>query len=727
MAMSDPQNDIEATAARVDRKDAELIVRGWNLLFNRCFSYAFDHPLVQETIPRVWELFRSAIQRTGALNIQLLEAMFFIDGADVMYQPNNRRIADHLRRFKIESLTLGGGFSTQDFSVFVDACSLTHPDAASFLRYYQSRGGARLEVNQVSMRAVRGDEVVANAGTMRGPGGGFGGGEGGSGGGGDERFEDIVLKAMVGRLTAQELEGNVALVQMLADPQALGKAAIEGTQGVAPQARAAGMGQMVLNVLSHFATQQAKQGFSVEELLAGIYAMRGEMLSMVKSQKTLEQGLAEEEVEAATDGAFDQTVCRIILDEFRSSKGNAKRVAHVLGRVVPGKKELRRILPKLKDTLLSAGCGLPEWYGLVKELSVVVQGDKALEELASAAAEMGVAPDEILAELRKDPKGAAKLLVVASEIRRAGGDPSGDAALQAMLESMEQAGQKLTDDTGESPAEVAGAVQAYNRLQTEVRQELSGRDMAPEVRNNLMRKLDLRATRTLTDLKAKVLAAQLRDQDGSIDSKAGVLGELIQDEGEIEGVLEMAFNLVGADELIHQIGAQIAEKVRHRLREERERAASRDLPAGVYPKAVAEFFLRYETRRASRYGVPFSAMLLSFQGLPEDREWLDMYGNELRGLFHVLAGDLRAHLREVDFLGSMGYNRILVVLPMTVEANATLVARKVRERLGREVALPTGDRVWVRPRIGVASFGQTESDGLREIMARLSQNWQEDI
>ena len=28
---------------------------------------------------------------------------------------------------------------------------------------------------------------------------------------------------------------------------------------------------------------------------------------------------------------------------------------------------------------------------------------------------------------------------------------------------------------------------------------------------------------------------------------------------------------------------------------------------------------------------------------------------------------------------------------------------------------------------GVAAFGQTESDGLREIMARLSQNWQEDI
>jgi len=719
--MSDPQNGIEG-ASRVDRKDAELIVRGWNLLFNRCFSYAFDHPLVQETIPRVWELFRSALQRAGVLNIQLMEAMFFVDGADVMYQPNNRRIADHLRRYKIESLTLDASFNAQDFAVMVDACALTHADPASFLRYYNSRGGAHLEVNQVSMRAVRGDEVVASVASHPGAASGTGGSSPGG-----ERFEDIVLKAMVGRLTAQELEGNVALVQLLADPQALGRAAIEGTQGVAPQARAAGMGQMVMNVLSHFATSQAKQGFSVEELLAGIYAMRGEMLAMVKSQHALDQGLAETEVESATDGAFDQTVCRIILDEYRSSKGNSRRLAHVLGRVVPGKKELRRILPKLKETLISSGCGLQEWYGLVNELSAVVQTDKALEELSAAAAEIGVTPDEILSELRKDPRGAAKLLVVASEIRRAGGDPSGDAALQALLESMDQAGQKLTDNVGDSLPEVSGAVAAYKNLQAEVRLELSHKDLPPELRGNLMRKLDLRATRTLTDLKAKVLAAQLRDREGSIDEKAGMLGELVQDEAEIDGVLEMACTLVGGDELVHQIGVQIAERVRLRLREERERAASRELPAGVYPKAVAEFFLRYETRRAARYGVPFSAMLVSFQGLPEDKEAMDAHGAGLRGLFHVLAGDMRTHLREVDFVGSLGYNRILVVLPMIVEPNAKMVMKKIREHLGREVVLPGGERVWVRPRLGVASFGQSESDGLREIMARLSQNWQEDI
>jgi hypothetical protein len=726
MAMSEPHSGIENTG-KIDRKEAEFLVRGWNLLFNRCFSYAFDHPLVQETIPRVWELFHAAISHSGSLNIQLLEAMFFVDGADVMYQPNNRRIADHLRRFKVDSLSLGSGFSARDFSVLIDASSLTHPDPSAFLRYFVSHGGQHLEVNQVSLRAMRGDQMGSGSPSA--------GGTGGTGvfstlnptAGGEERFEDIVLRAMVGRLTAQELEGNVALVQMLADPQAMGRAAVDGTKGMAPSSRPEGVGQMVMNVLSHFATSQAKQGFTVEELLAGIYAMRSEMMGLVKSQQTLEQGLAQEEVEAATDSAFDQTVCKIILDEYRQSKGNARRVAHVLGRVVPGKKELRRILPKLKDAFIQNGASIPEWYGLVKELSTALQGEKALEDLVAAASEMGVSSDEVVAELRKDPRSAAKLLVVAAEIRRAGGDPSSDASIQALLEAVDRTGDLLVEGAEAGAEQALEAVRSYGKLQTEIRQELSTKEMAPELRTNILRKLDLRSQRTLQDLKARVLAQQLQDGAASLDAKVATMGELVRDEGEIDGLLELAMQMVGGDDLARQVAAQIAERVRYRIVEERERAASRELPQGVYPKAVTEFFLRYESRRASRYGVPFSALLISFQGLPEDREAVDANGPALRGLFNILAGDLRTVLRDVDFVGSLGFNRLLVVLPMTVEEGLDSVLRKIRDRLAREVALPDGSRAWVRPRLGWASFDHSEQDGLKEIMSKLSQKWQEDI
>ncbi len=724
MADGQPGMDV---ASRLDRRDVELLVRGWNLIFNRCISYSFQHPLVQETVPKVWALVEQAIHRCdGTLNILLQEAMFFVDGVDVMYQPNNRRIADHLRRFGVESISLQHGFSGADFAILVDACSLTHPDAPTFLRYIEQKGCRTLDINKVSLRAVRDGE-----------GGGMGGGTGtfdvfpsvtgGHAGTEPGSFEDIVMRAMVGRLTASEMEGNVALVQMLADPQAMGKAAIEGTAGLAPEARAAGMGQMVFNVLSHFATQKARAGFSIEELLAGIYAMRSEMLTMVRAQKNLTQGLMEEDVEAAADSAFDQTVGRIILDEWLSSKGNVKRVAHVLGRVVPGKKELRRILPRLKVQLLGAGCSLQDWYALVAELANILHGDKALEQLAEAAVEFGVGADEVVQELRRDPRGAARLLLVASEIRRSGGEQAAEQAIQAMLDTLENAGDRLAEEAEASPDKAVHIAGMMERLHGQMRQELSSREMDSALKGTIEKKLDLRMHRAMGDLKARVFATTLRDPDQEMDVKVGTMCELVRDEGEVEGLMGLALSLAGGDETVQAVARQIADRVRARLREDRERAASRELPQGVYPKAVAEFFLRYETRRCARYGVPFAVLLVSLQGLPEDKESLERDSGALRGLFHVFAGDLRRLLRDVDFVGSLGYNRLLVVLPMTVADNLQAVLDKIRHNLQREIALPGATRGWVRPRIGQAAFDRPDGAGLREVMAAVSQKWQEDV
>lgn len=723
--MAEVQPGMDATS-RLERKEVELLVRGWNLLFNRCFSYSFQHPLVQETVPKVWALFQKNMELCGgSLNIMLQEVMFFIEGCDVMYQPNNRRVADHLRRFGVESISLQKGFGPDDFSILIDATSLTHPDAAAYLQYIRQRGSSKVDVNQVSLRVIREGETVGATGS-------FGGGGGGSShpgtseeGGGS--FEDIVMRAMVGRLTATELEGNVALVQMLADPQSMGRAAIDGTAGLAGEARAAGMGQMVMNVLSHFATQKARSGFSIEELLAGIYAMRSEMLSMVKSQRGLDQSLAEEEVEAAADAAFDQTVGKIIVDEWRGSKGNVKRVANVLGRVVPGKKELRRIMPRLKAGMLESGCSIQDWYALVAELGTILQGDKALEQLAEAAQEFGVTPDEIVSELRRDPKGAAKLLLVASEIRRTGGDQAAEIAIQSMLDTLDNAGERIAEEAAKAPEKAAELAGMMDRLHGQMRHELSSRSFEPAVRGNIEKKLDLRMHRAMSDLKARVLATHLSDRGQGVDEKVGALTELVKNEDEIDGVVGMALSLLGGDDAVREIARQIQEKAHQRIREEKERAASRELPAGVYPKAVAEFFLRYETRRCSRYSVPFATLLVSFQGLPEDRETVERDSGALRGLFHVLAGELRGILRDVDFVGSLGYNRLLVVLPMTVSDNLGPVVEKIRSNLQREVALPDSSRVWVRPRIGQAAFDHPDGAGIREVMAAVSQKWQEDI
>jgi len=710
----------EDAAHKISRPEAELLVRGWNLLYNRCLSYSFPHPLVQETLPKVQELFDSALKKAGSLNLMLQEAMFFVDSVDVMYQPNNRRIADHLRRFGLESITLLPGFSARDFGMFIDACALIHPSAEAFAKYLHDRGCLQMEINKVSLRAVKEGEELVAAGSRSGGGiGGFGGA-----GGGDGNFQDIVMRAVMGRLTAQEMEGNLLLAQMLAQPDSLGKAVAEGLEGTAGDK--GNVQDMLMGVLSQFAHSSKNSGHSLEELMTGIYSMRSEMLGILKSQKTLDETLGEEEIHDVADEAFDRTVCQIASDDWVKSNGNAKRLATVLTRVVPGRKDLKRLLPKLKDAVLSKGATLQQWYQLISEISNLFGTEKAMEQLAEVAAEFGVTTDEVVGELRRDPRGAARLILASAEIRRVGGADSEDRMIQAMLDAVDQAGDRLADAAGATPRDAAALAQAFDKLRQEMGQELAGKAMDNAQRQAALKKLENRSQRGLIELKARAFASQLRNPELSQDDKAGLLEELSGQEGELDGILDSALSLLGEDEVARQIAQEIVTRLREKARLEREKKAGSELPQGVYPRAVAEFFLRYELRRAARYKVPFSTMLVSFQGLPEDAESLKGNEVQLRGLANLLSGELRLLLRDVDFVGYMGYNRFFVVLPMTPGDSALRVARKLKDQLARQVALPSG-RAWVRPRVGLVAVDGGQKIRLQEIYEAASHKWQEDL
>jgi len=724
----------EDVAHKVSRPDAELLTRGWNLLYNRCLSYSFQHPLVQETLPKVQGLFTQALKNAGTLNILLQEAMFFVDSIDVMYQPNNRRIADHLRRFGLESITFLPSMAPRDFATFIDACSLIHPNAESFSRFLRERGTTCIEINKVSLRAVKeGEELVAAGSAGRGGSTAMAvGGDGGS-------FQDVVMRAVLGRLTAQEMEGNVLLAQLLAQPDSLGRAVVSGLEtrrgGGSGTGEGTGIGvtgtgdvsDMLMNVLSQYAQSSRASGHSLDELLSGLYSMRSEMIGLLRSQKALDEALSQEDIQDTADDAFDRTVCQIAADDWVKSGGNSKRMSTVLTRVVPGRKDLKRLLPKLKDTLLARNMTLQQWYGLVAEISNLFGVEKAMEQLAEVAAEFGVTADEIVGELNRDARSAARLILASAEIRKAGGENAEEHMIESLLEAVDRASEKLADSAELNPRNAATLAISIDKLRSEVGQELSGRNMDQNLRQAVLKKLEHRSLRAVSDLKARAFATQLRNTDLSVEEKSGLLEELAVGEQELDGIMETALSLVGEDEIAKQIAVDIVGKVREKLRLEREKKAGSELPAGVYPRAVAEFFLRYELRRAHRYDVPFTAMLISFQGLSEAPEVVKAHENSLRSLANMLANDLRLLLRDVDFVGHLGYNRFFVVLPMTSFENAMNVHKKFKDQLSRQVALPTGEKAWVRPRIGMVPVLGGQKMSLTAIYEATSRKWQEDL
>ena len=117
-------------------------------------------------------------------------------------------------------------------------------------------------------------------------------------------------------------------------------------------------------------------------------------------------------------------------------------------------------------------------------------------------------------------------------------------------------------------------------------------------------------------------------------------------------------------------------------------------------------------------------MLVSFQGLPEDKASHEQHGESLRGLQNVLIGDLRKSMRDSDFVGYLSFNRFLVVMPMTKVESVASILKKFQENLNRQVALPNGTRLVIRARCGISGFDKDLANTFQKIYGELVKSWQ---
>lgn len=721
------------------RTEAENLVRMWNLFYNRTVAYSFDHPVAQETIPKAFEAFLKCMGGVdGSISLMFQEVGYFIGHVDMAYAPNNRRIADHLRRFGIESISVAGPLSAAAFARFLDACSLTHADPARFVSYLTNQGIYAFTVNDVTLQTVKEGEAVvtqavarsgghaqdgAQSGSTPHPSGQHSAGGPGSAGVPKNAFDDLAMKVVLGHLTAQEMTANLGILKMLDSPSALPDAILKASAGQAGN-EAASLKQSLLNVVGAFRSEAGQGQAPIEDLLAGMYSMRSELLKAVKAQ----QGLAlhtssRDEVEKVADEVFVTTAAQLVMSEYQRCKGNPKRMAQVIQRIVPDKQHLQKVLAVFRADLIKQGASLMDFYNLMAELNTLLGADQSYKEFLQAGQSLGVSPDELLRELQADPKQAAQLIVLASEARRLRAGSAED-LVQNLTDYVEKAGDAIGERMAQNPREAMKLSSLLHQVEAEVNSQLQQKSMPEEIRLMGQQKLRHRMQRSVTDLKGKAALAQLRDSASSETEKVQFLLEMFADEKEMEEVMGLVRETLDQESLAKDVGDQVMQKVRHEMGSRRDRQVSKELPPGVYAKAVLDFFIKSEISRSLRYELPFAALLVSFQGLPEDKAGHERHGDALRGLQNVLIGDLRRFLRDSDFVGYLTFNRFLVVLPMTTTEGIPSIQKKLQENLNRQVALPDGSRLSIHPRCGVAFFDKENLNTYQKIYGELTKSWQ---
>jgi hypothetical protein len=747
-------------AKAFSRTDAENLVRVWNLFYQRTVAYAFDHPAAQETIPRVYEALRKCLGQDASLSLLFQEFGYYIGHVDLVYQPNNRKIADHLRRFGIESISVNNPFSLTELARFLDACSLTHADPARFLAYLTHQGVTCFNVNNVSLQTVKEGDSVVTQGSGKGTGQGgdgsttaYGDLRGASGPKERSAFDDAAMRVVLGHLTAQEMNANLSLLRVLESPTALPDAIMKASVGGQGN-DANALKQSLLNVVGAFKTEAGQGNVPIEDLLAGMYNMRTELLKAVKAQQGIARHLSGPggggpsgaggndpaksaeglyanaaaqnagRMADAADEIFVQTAAQLVMAEYRKCKGNPKRMAQVVQRIVPDRNHLQKVLNLFRTDLIKQGVPLIEFFNLLSELNGILGADQSYQEFLKAGNSLGISHEELLRELQENPQQAAQLIVLASEARKVNREGSAEELIQSLADFVEKAGEAAGTHMETNPKEAAKMSSMLHQMEAEVNKELHQKGISEELRTMGQQKLRMRMQRSITDLKGKAALAQLRDSRSSEAEKVHFLLEMFADEKELEEVMGQVKETLDPESVARDVGQQVMQRARQEMAARREKHMSKELPAGVYVKAVLDFFIKSEISRALRYDLPFSALLISFQGLPEDKIGFETHGDALRGLQNVLIGDLRKYLRESDFVGYLTFNRFLVVLPMTRLDAVPNILRKLQDNLNRQVALPNGARLAIRPRCGLAAFDKESLNTYPRIYAELVRSWQ---
>ncbi|MEO8275189.1 MAG: diguanylate cyclase [Thermoanaerobaculia bacterium] len=132
---------------------------------------------------------------------------------------------------------------------------------------------------------------------------------------------------------------------------------------------------------------------------------------------------------------------------------------------------------------------------------------------------------------------------------------------------------------------------------------------------------------------------------------------------------------------------------------------------GLFRREAVLEILDREWSRSIRYERPLSIALADLDRF----KWINDRSGHLSGdiVLQRVAAELRAHVRETDFIGRFGGEEFLLVLPETNLEGALRLAEKIRERIeALEIPDEHGTLLRVTVSIGVAGRAEVRGDGV---------------
>lgn len=337
-----------------------------------------------------------------------------------------------------------------------------------------------------------------------------------------------------------------------------------------------------------------------------------------------------------------------------------------------------------------------------------------------------------MTEVKQNPAQAAKLIYLASEIRKGTGD---DAALADILvDYVEKMGQQIALDATATGAEEGEEhlKKVIGDVESTIIRQLGRMDLDNEVLLRIEERINNRMESMLDSMRIEWLQTKTASKKAAQYKPLTVLQTLEQsvlDDEELSEILKVIRQKVDSGDIDENdfsgIHAEIVSQ------KELAKAATDGLPIpdGVLNPDELLFIIDKEIARANRYDAPFSAMALSFVAAkPKMKALMSLINTE--AVMHAALEKMNTTLREGDYIGQIGKNKIVALLPMIGQSKAKQALDRVMNLLHSQPLNVQGVPVYLRV-AGVASafdpertpdtgaFAKQLSNQLMDMVARV--------
>jgi hypothetical protein len=664
---------------------ADKTGRQFNLLFSRVVMYHVDHPTTHQSISDLFQTLTEGLVSVSPLTIIMTRNQIYVEEEALEAKINPARLISHLKKSGVQSISFEKGLRQKEIEDFIKIFTdlNTYPSVERMKKAFARFRIQKIRINHVVYKKVTSDDKVIS------------------------RKEAQMRKALkledpdgirkeTTTIDAARPKGlqSFSLDDLLNEPSRFSKNLIQADLSYlekgAPKGHESGM--LVLQQLRHLTGEIVEKASSsnipnMEKVATAVQQLRQGIFDEIEAQKAMGNLFQEEAaIENEINDLSDNVLIRLVKEEYRGGEISIKRLSQILRRMIPDVRDLKRLLPKIKDTLIEEGMPLSDYFELIKELGKELKDEGLAQALHDGAEEIGLSAEALIREIRNEPKAAAELITLAAEIRKELGEGDENVLSELLVDYVERISGQMAMEEAKKEGGGGGKriKEIMERIENELLERMRACNLDASLLDNIKRQLSQRIEEGLSDVKSSFIVGQLCESDpSSLDAAQmlNIIQNTTDEDEEVRLILDLVKERLDSSGRSSEHLQEIYDSIYDTLKEPKKSLAK--LPKGALARNQILFILQGEISRAVRYPYPFSILTLRI-GRARPKKLTPIGAISQSVIMYAVLERLVKLARAADYVGVFDEERSLLIMPFTDSKGAELAKERILKDLTTE-------------------------------------------